>query len=206
MAIKDLPDINQTIQIDIDRSSYSSRIEEITSNTISIALPTKGGAPVTVHPKDILRIWWQSRDAVLGFNTVVLTRKIQPIPVLVVAMPKSIDRLQRRHWVRQELDVPVALEISEEETIKTSTIDVSGGGMLISCPASLEPGQEIPVTIFLPESEIKAVIRVVRVIPHPTDNTKFQIASSFKKIAERDRDKIVKLIFDFQRKRLSKGL
>lgn len=110
------------------------------------------------------------------------------------------DVVQRRDYARVDVALPVVLTNHAGEQMKSHVIDISGGGMLLSDPGSLEPGQRLHFRFELPpdQSPVKGVGTVVRAATDGTRGLKFE------KISEIDRQRLIRFIFDIQRQALAK--
>jgi c-di-GMP-binding flagellar brake protein YcgR len=106
------------------------------------------------------------------------------------------DVIQRREDVRVAVEVPVVARPKPGEPAEGRTRDLSGGGMLVDLPVDLERGDEVPMTLELPdERPIEVVARVVR---SPERDV---YACAFVRIGPYDSDKIVRFAFAAQRER-----
>jgi hypothetical protein len=89
----------------------------------------------------------------------------QQAGTLTIALDGSVERIQRREFVR----VPAYLDVSVrgvDEPVggDTTTIDVSGAGIQITDPWNLPLGLDVRIELKLPEGEpLRALGRVVRV-------------------------------------------
>lgn len=101
--------------------------------------------------------------------------------------------IQRREYVR--VHTPQAVEIDGPSVLKGMTVDLSGGGMLISGVEDLEPQAIVPFTICLPDGEgdIAGTGRVVRCLQ---DGKR---ALTFERISESDRDRLIRFVFALMR-------
>ncbi len=85
--------------------------------------------------------------------------------VLTLAMAGDVERVQRRDWVRVSAALPVTVRgIGESVGGETTTVDVSGNGLLIADPFRLPLGLDVRVDIGLPDDEppVRVLGRVVR--------------------------------------------
>jgi c-di-GMP-binding flagellar brake protein YcgR len=91
---------------------------------------------------------------------------------------------------------------SGSEKIQSFTVDLSGGGLLLAGPDTLQIGERIEfrLTVAQDAPPIKGVGTVVRI------DSKGRRGVSFTEIAETDRRRLVRFIFDLQRSERRRGL
>lgn len=82
-----------------------------------------------------------------------------PLPVvLAVTASGPLEHLQRREWVRARVTVPVVLAVDAHHggaTLRTATIDLSGGGARVRAPEVAEVGSPVSLTVWLPTGPIE---------------------------------------------------
>jgi PilZ domain len=104
--------------------------------------------------------------------------------------------VQRREFVRVEAPQPVVIAVAGSATIGSAySVDVSGGGMLLSGPETLQLDDKIRFRLHLSAGAppIKGRGRVVRVAGGG------QRALVFEQISKQDRERLIHFIFDRQR-------
>lgn len=109
------------------------------------------------------------------------------------------DVVQRRQFVRVVAPQRVTLDDAFGQPVDTQSVNLSGGGMLVSGPDTLELDDEISFRLFLDEEEppVSGVGRVVRA------SGDRQRAIVFEHISSADRDRLIHFIFDRQRAALA---
>jgi hypothetical protein len=107
--------------------------------------------------------------------------------------------LQRRQFVRVIAPQRVTLDDSCGTEIDTHSVNVSGGGMLLSGPESLDVDVEVNFKLYLSEREppVAGVGRVIRALDSG------QRAIVFEDISQTDRERLIHFIFDRQRAALA---
>jgi hypothetical protein len=123
--------------------------------------------------------------------------------VLRMREPRSIEVVQERHYVRLQVARPVVVEsVRDRSRIETYTVDVSGGGMLLAGPDTLKRGDEIGFRLNIASAQptVNGTGRVVRVDPMG------RRAIVFESIADLDRRRLVRFIFECQRAERQRGL
>lgn len=214
--------INQKIELRIlhgpDLGSYVTRVEDIgTDGTLTLALPLQSGIAVGVRVGDIVRCTYADDGNFCGFDSACLSRAGGEVPVLVLAPPQSIQRVQRRNYVRLNVNVPVRFSIVgapdgfQYDAVLTwsgTVRDLSGGGALLASPVKLIQGARLDLTIDIPGYSVATMAEVVRTAPDTLDPTPTAYPNGvrFVDIAEKEREIIIRYIFGEQRDRRKKGL
>ena len=114
-------------------------------------------------------------DAIYEFHSTITVVEHKGRRTYLLREPERLRRVQRRQFVRIELRCKVALavigqkgrvndSIAQPSWEKTTTVNISGGGMLIEVPASLATGDLLLVKAdFFPEIGMPiAVAAIVR--------------------------------------------
>ena len=103
--------------------------------------------------------------------------------------------LQRRDFVRVHTPHPVTLESDDAGERRVHTVDLSGGGMLLADDDALAPDQTIGFTMAVGPDQppIEGMARVVRI---REDGKR---ALMFEQIAEHDRQRLIRFVFDCMR-------
>jgi c-di-GMP-binding flagellar brake protein YcgR len=108
---------------------------------------------------------------------------------------------QRREFFRIRAPQPVVLAVAGSARIGNAyAVDVSGGGMLLSGPESLELDDKIRFRLHL-DAETDPIRGLARVVRCAGDN---QHALVFEQITKQDRERLIHFIFDRQRMELAK--
>jgi hypothetical protein len=110
----------------------------------------------------------------------------------------TADVLQRRQFVRVTAAQRVVLMDAEEgDTLAEGlAVNISGGGVLITLPPKKTCDEPVvKFHLYLRESD-EPVTGVGRVIRAGADN---RLALAFEQITRRDRDRVIKFVFDRQR-------
>jgi len=117
--------------------------------------------------------------------------------------PRSVEVLQEREYVRIKSARPVLVYSSHDSNqVQSFTVDVSGGGLLLAGPDTLQPGEEVKFRLtltpgVLPVTGSGTVVR--------TDG-QGRKAVVFKSISDLDRRRLVRFIFECQRAERRRGL
>ena len=192
---------------------YRSRIEDITADTMSIAMPMSKGYPVLLQRGELFFGRVVSNSVAYEFTSTLVARQMYPLPIWIVAKPYNIKKIQQRSFVRIELSLPVQVtrlvddQSEEEPTIEAVTKDISGGGVQIATTHQWELGTKLLVTVHYPEiGPITFKSEVVRIQQPQPDRVLFWVGVKFLEVNEKDRGNIIKFIFKKQLEQRRKGL
>jgi PilZ domain len=123
--------------------------------------------------------------------------------VLRVDGPHTVEVLQEREYVRIKSARPVLVYAGGDRLqIRSYTVDLSGGGLLLAGPDTIKVGEEIrfQLTLSQGDSPIAGTGTVVR-----TDS-RGRRAVAFHDISDFDRRRLVRFIFECQRTERRRGL
>lgn len=213
MKIDDIK-VNQLIEIEVELDAtfqyLRSRIEEVSSIDLGLAVPMYKGVIVPMRVGREIKVCLTYKEKTFAFFTTIIGRKREPIPLLIVNKPEELFPIQRRSYVRLPVSVPIKFRAlpDGETVIRGTTLDISGGGALLLTKAGLERGQIIELELDLPNREpVFCKARVVRILSQAkTAKDKSKIAIEYQDISEGQRDRIFNYIFEKQREWIRKGL
>jgi len=199
---------------------YSSRIEDITDDSLILALPFMGTVPIPIGVGTRIVIFSLSKDAIYRVEGDVTRRQLEPLPVLSIITDGKVDRVQRRENVR----IPITLSViytlkGEDEIYEAYTRDISGGGTKLVLLKPLRMRDIIQLRITLPHLEkpisakgkvvwIEGEVVWIEVVESLVDNKierTHYAGVRFINIEDRERERLVKFIFSYQRNLLKKG-
>ncbi len=184
---------------------YTSRIEDLGQETISLAAPIYKGAVKGLPPGREIWVEFAAGGCFYRFQTVVLENIAQPLPLLVVLKPSQIQRCNRRRFFRFQARLLVSCK-QGEDTYTGRTVDLSGNGLCALFPGKLdwEDGQVTEFLLSLPDGVLSAQGRIVRL--EIQENNSTCLYAEFVDLAEQDQDRIVSFLFAQQRKSRQRGL
>lgn len=107
-----------------------------------------------------------------------------------------IKEIQRRKYIRADLNTKVILERGEKGNIVTHTFDIGGGGIRFYCNVPLEKGETIGSRLYLPKEIHSIVARGV--ILKEANMKPDEYVMMYTKIDERDRDKVIKQCLEIE--------
>ena len=189
--------------------NYRTHVDEVGKTRLSVYAPHHQGAIIPLQERTPVEVTFWDEVASYSFFTTVLQRIAIPIPVFVLKMPDSIKRVQRRNYVRVPAFYPITYQVVEKTGLgdvqKGNMLDLSGGGMRFQSREKLEKGNILYAYLEIPSGTLGTPGQVCRV--EPIEGTKFfSVSVDFYQISERDRDRIIRCVFDIQRDMRKKGL
>lgn len=117
--------------------------------------------------------------------------------------PRSVEVLQEREYVRIKSARPVLVYSSHDTMqMQSFTVDVSGGGLLLAGPDTLQIGDQVKFRLTLTPGvlPVSGTGKVVRTDQHG------RRAVVFDEISDLDRRRLVRFIFECQRAERRRGL
>lgn len=206
--------VNQLVEIYTSRTlrgpHYRSRIEEIAPTHLTIAMPFDKGFPVFMAPGATIYGKIITDSAPYLFSSHFIEKQMTPVPIWMIAVPNELVKIQQREFVRIDAKLHVTatmIEQEEESTpIKLLVNDISGGGIRLVCPHPYPIGTNLLLAFELPDEEyIETIGQVVRVEQPQPDRTLFWIGIKYIGMKERERNKIIKYVFQKQLERHRRG-
>lgn len=191
------------------KGNYRTHVDEVGTTRLSVYAPHQQGMIIPLSDHTLVEVTFWDEVASYSFFTSVLQRITVPITVFVLKIPESIKRVQRRNYVRVPSFYPITYQVVEKiglgDVKKGNMLDLSGGGMRFQSREKLDNGTILYAYLELPSGTLGTPGRVCRV--EPIEDTKyFSVSVDFYQISERDRDRIIRCVFDIQRDLRKKGL
>lgn len=202
------------------RGRYRTRVENVRDDgSLALAAPMHQGARVSVPTGTPVVVHALKADPVRGARFVGQTRVVGrqeegAVPLLIVAEP-AWERVQLRSWVRVAASVPVRYRPVGVPSpragrwIASESRDIGGGGLMLRLKQPLEPGQLVELVVELPERPVEVMAEVVRLqTPAPEDPAPGDSVAALKfvRIAEADRDRIIRFVLRRQAEMRRLGL
>lgn len=190
----------------------ASRVEEIASDEMVIAMPMQKGRPIFLESGRGFYGRIITEGGVYFFKSKFLKKRMYPLPVWIVAMPYEIEKMQQREFVRFDVSQPLQLEYLPEDdadhtiSLKVITRDLSGGGLQAICEQPIKIGTKVKMIISLPDDgDLEVAGEVIRVQKPQDDRQLFWISVRFVDVRSIIRDKISRFIFKKQLEHRQKG-
>lgn len=206
MELKSLLDIGSRLEIHCVEDIYISQIEDFMESYIVISLPIKSGHYMKVVSGKILKIGFVSRDNYYYFFGEIKNIIWSAIPLLIILQLGRVEKIQRRDFYRLKSLIHTTIKI-EDRHITVIGKDISGSGMLMVSRKRIKKDQIIEIQLDLKSfGVIELKGQAVRItykkgIPFP-----YECGIKFIDMSETVRDRIIKYIFEEQRRIRQKGM
>jgi c-di-GMP-binding flagellar brake protein YcgR len=190
-------------------------------NTIVMTAPMKEGNIYPVHINSMMDIYFIDNNNPFKknyyrFTAKVISREIRDnMEYLKIMIEGDIEKIQRRRYFRLEFVIPVRYRVLDLESKQSNALfkkgftrDISGGGLCINIKEKLKKNDLIECELGIMEDEtINCKGIIVRTDKKIIENRIiYRTAISINDIDEKKREKLVKYIFDKQRKLRKKGM
>ena len=212
--------INKNIEIIWEKEAYKSIIQDIRGKYFSISIPSKNGNFIPLRQGDIAEVLYYNNLNIFQFDSNVVGRKFDGIPLIVLEIPKKYKLVQRRQFFRVTLDGLIILNYEKlkdknNKRIKTLKplndkfkkailLDLSGGGMRVKLEEPMVVGDILHLFLDIQKEEIEIYSKIVRIIS--SEFKSFAYGICFLDLTEKEREKIIKYSFDITRRQRAKGL
>lgn len=188
---------------------YRTRVEEVGERLLAVGALFDKGEVIPLREGTKVKLTFWDEVAAYAFEGKIMQRIAVPVPLVVLELPDSINKVQRRNFVRVPAFFPVTFRSVTRKGLSDSyegmMLDLSGGGMRFSTKEQVENKSLLYVQLVLPNGEIQSPVRVCRV-EKIEDSKRYCISVEFYEIPERERDRIIRCVFDIQREMRKKGL
>jgi c-di-GMP-binding flagellar brake protein YcgR len=210
--------INNRIEVVLKDGDYKCNIQDVTSEHIAITIPMKDRKYYPLDKGTLVSLVYYTEDTIFKFESEVLGREVDRIPIIIMGLPQNIREVQRRNFVRVPLVNNVKwsklnkafinrriedLARLKLESIDGFSLDISGAGMRITCKETLNQDDIIVVTLPVLKEELLIKAKIVRV--ENKDENLNTYGLYFFDLDEKVRDKIIKGIFEIMREQRKKG-
>jgi c-di-GMP-binding flagellar brake protein YcgR len=194
MANVSLPQFSEHVGVRPDESGQrlNSRVEDVQPTRLLLATPTDGDNEVRLESNAGVAVEWVTpRGLARVAGRTGDTSRIH-IPTVSIELLGRPEIFQRREYVR------AAAAIQLEATVpgvagdyEGMSVDLSGGGIRATLPQlDVEEGSQLNLWIGLPDRSAEAKVRVLR----RQDPDVYVLV--FEEIAERDRERVIHLVFE----------
>ena len=202
------PELNpgQIVDILLDSGDrplrLSTRILEVGPRGFAVFRPMEGGAPIAIGER--LKVTFPRGNAIWTLDCPVQATISMRVD-LGIPDPEHISRVQRREHLRVPMTVPMDYQVGLEGKFSRPRQgllqDLSGGGCLLLLNEEVHYGAILRVHLSMEEYGLMEVAgRVVRVSQAERRKSgRWHVAVEFYPIAERDRDRLVKFVFNKHR-------
>lgn len=199
--------LNQKLSISKDGVDwYTTSVQEYGEDRFSIAMPYQKSQPLILYRGENVTVRFAGENASYQFKTRVMGRTEDRIPLYVLAMPKKVDRIQQRKFVRIPISIPVKYAVEPDgdekpEFKEAFTVNLSAGGMKLALKAPFKEGATLLLRFQL---EIKEQVltfelkgKIVRLeVKELKDKRRvYHAGIEFLDISRNTQDKIMRFIF-----------
>ena len=221
--------LNQKIEfIGAEGEIGTSLVQDWGKDSFLVTIPLKGSQKKLLAIGDsITGIYYDQNDKVFMFESKVLERVVQNIPLYKLNMPSRLRKLQRRDHVRIPVSIPItymkiprkAKSHSVDDLLKGNGItlpvkwetgiakDLSGGGI---CIRTLNPIEnDIPILITVDTDKLQLTVKGISVRSDRkirSGQVTYCTGLKFIQLLESERDKVIGFIFSEFRNRKQKGV
>lgn len=194
-----------------DDIKYTSRIEDITSDRLVVAMPVdEKRRPVIPAVGEQLYGLAVDEMCRYRFFSVFRGKAREPIPVWKITKPEVVERHQNRGFVRAMVRLPIQVRIintegREGDLMDLRTTDVSGGGVSFIAPhhVKINSRAAIVFTNFPNIGTLSVMTRVVRCQPLASNDRGWQIGAHFLELNRGTMNKIVHFVFSELRRQIA---
>ena len=164
--------VNDRIQLEVGRSQYLSRVEDIRSEMLLIAAPVDDGDIVSLFPGTEVVLKLFLPGGVRRFSSRVKRTYSGRVPILEMEKFSDLGVMQRRKYPRATVKLPVQFrtDISRGNPgrwCEGTTVDMSIGGVRIYgtyTTSHISVGDFVEIRLAMPDrTEIPAICHVIRV-------------------------------------------
>lgn len=183
---------------------YPSQVLDIIDEgTLIVSGPIYRNKLVMIHRGERVRISYiVENKGRYVFDAIILSRGHKGIYKLQLKRISNIKRYQQRRFYRFDISIPVTKEfdIKEEITIEEcKTKDISGSGLKLYSNINHSVGDIVKCKFQINNHPIDVKGKVVRVENIDTFDYKYSLGIDFIGLNEKDRDRIIKFIFEKER-------
>ncbi len=208
----------QNIEIETQKDVSSSIrlksnvVKVISSDTLVILSPIKDSKIYPIHVGNIINIiFYINNTGKYYFQGEVIKRESKnKLSFLYIKQIDNMQKMQRRNFFRLNIVLNIDIEVIENNNVikelQCLTKDISGGGIRFISKEKLPSATLINCKIPIDDEIVEISGKVIRSKKIPDSIISYDIAINFENIEEDIRSKVIKFIFDKQRKILKKGL
>lgn len=203
--------INDSLQVTVaeekNSSNYYSRVNDFQEGRIVIAWPTQRGIRLPARRNQKLVFTFLHNGIPFVFSGIVDETNSGSLPEITVIPFGPVVKTQRRHNFRVKCLVPVELSWTEYspdsnkgrervERIKTSTYDLSAGGIGIRWQKAIPEDTPVEIRLDIPDDGplMKIPCRIAYAEKLPDNPSMSRIGIQFLAISEREKARIIRYL------------
>lgn len=198
--------VGQKIEIIFNDKVYKTKIENITDDiNYTIGTPIVHNSYVYIPLNEIIKIRSVMKDCIYQFEAKVTHKETNKVNLITVTQVGPMERIQRREDFRLETLISATFtKQSDNEPHECVIKDISGGGVKLTTQERLDISDRINLSFSLDGIGNFNIGGVV--VRTNNEGSNYDVGISFKDLDASDREKIVRYIFQEQRKIIKKGL
>ena len=209
--------VGQLLEVGIfgELETYKSRVEDITDDSIIVAMPFDSRR-IPVIPMAGSRVQTKivANTCAYRFTSNYISSGMNPVPVWKISKPPVMERFQNREFVRVKITRPIDVRVVDEDgalqpMVTTNTVDISGGGLCFVMFNVIRIGTKVTMEMDnLPHIELLSLMgEVVRCHEVDISGIKvYHIGVKFIDFPRQEQNKLIRFLFQMQRKNLALGL
>lgn len=205
-------EINLVVVSGEHKGRYLSYVSRRKDKTIEITAPLIEGVHLSLAIGTKVAVSFWDDVCAYMFETKVLRCSEALVPIYELGMPENCLKIQRREYVRVPAVFPVFYHnLTKDKADKprkwkqTHSLDLSGGGVRFLTDEQLEQDQVLNICLRLPQVDIDSLARICR-LEKTRNNYHWIVSVQFVSLPERERDEVIRCVFDIQREMRRKGL
>jgi c-di-GMP-binding flagellar brake protein YcgR len=206
--------INEKIEIIDNNITYKANIQDIKKDYILISIPVSEDKYYLMHRGSTVEFYITGEREITKFKSDVLGKKVEnSISLAILSTPVFIEKMQRREYFRLPVAMDAKLSILTGDRVYSNIkdvpaeffnkmksciiVDISGGGLKVAIKEQMQKGHYVIIMMKIPD-EIFLLCKIVWV-EKDNLNRNYKVALRFEGISERERDRIIKFIFEKMR-------
>jgi c-di-GMP-binding flagellar brake protein YcgR len=208
-------EVNELLQVKMpgENTTHYSRVNDAQEGAIVVAWPTSRGIRMPLRPEQAVDFSFTREGVSYGFTGLIQETNPDPPPQVTVRFYSDIQRIQRRQNFRIKCFMPVEVTgtISKEMTesgerqsqglyIKTTTYDLSAGGLAIRHTIRIPEESIIEVKLGLPDGgpEIRTPGRITYSERVSGNGSLYQMGIDCFASTEWERARIIRYLYRIQ--------
>ncbi len=172
-------------------------------------MPFEKGSPVYVTPGTPVYGKIITESSPYVFVGSYIDKRMDPLPVWLISQPTEMIKLQQREYVRIDAKISAQVTLEEQDNDRQETLlitDISGGGLRLIAQKPYSLGTKLRIAFELPGQELIETGGLVVRSEHPqSDLNVYWLGVRYVGLPEKQRNKIVKFIFQKQLERHRRG-
>jgi c-di-GMP-binding flagellar brake protein YcgR len=211
--------VHQRVQLNVldgqCKGNYYSRIEDLVGDEVIVVTAplVAGNFTALISAGEKINVFYWDSMAQYAFEAKVIARQEGLPPTITLEKSSEVQRMQRRSYFRIQARLRVVFGIERDDDESTElqpnegqTLNISGGGMLLSTNVKLELGDTLSLKLYLSEQEYTVATGRVERLEYLASKDLYRAGIIYVAIYENDRDKIIAFVFKKEIELRRKGL